>query len=171
MKRSLLAALALIVPAAMAAAKPVPWLGGVRPGAGTFYGKITSATGRYADQRGGVVIRDADIAAHRTGQLAISSRACRSTAHCLSLRGRPSGSMTLIGHPIPDAGYTFTVHAAGRVTPLGRVRVSGVLQVPGFIACGHQTITLSLTGSHGTVRLTAQTRPRCASPLPAARPG
>jgi hypothetical protein len=168
---ALLGALAVLVPAGAVAAKPVPALTGARPSAATLSGTITSATGRYAGDHGRVVIRDGDIAGHRSGHLAISGSACGRVGHCLSLSGRPVGTMVLTGHPIPDTGQAFAVRAAGRVAPLGLVRVSGVLHMPGFIACGHETMTLTLRASEGTVTLSAQTRPRCASPLPPAGPG
>ena len=131
------------------------------PAAATFAGTITSATGRYAGDHGHVVIEDGPVASHRSGRLLISGRACHGARHCLALSGMPPGSLTLKGHPIPDAGFTYTVRAAGRVGPLGHVSISGLLQVPGFVACGHQTMTLTLAAAHGTVRVTAATRTRC----------
>jgi hypothetical protein len=50
----------------------------------------------------------------------------------------------------------------GLVTPRGRVTVSGLLQLPGFIACTQETVTLS--GAHGTVKIAASTPTRCAGP-------
>ena len=168
---ALLGALALLVPAGAVAARPVPGHTGARPNAATLSGMITSATGRYAGDHGRVVIRDGDMAGHRTGHLLLSGSACGGVSHCLSLSGRPLGTMVLTGHPIPDTGQAFAVHAAGHVAPLGLVRVTGVLHMPGFIACGHETMTLTLRAPEGTVTLSAQTRPRCASQLPPAGPG
>jgi hypothetical protein len=137
-----------------------------RPAVGTFSGTITSGSGRYADGVGHVVIRDADVVSHASGRLLISGRACHGARHCLSLSGQPRSSLKLKGHPIPDAGFTFTVSGAGQVTPLGAVTVRGVLQVPGFVACGRQTMTLTLTGRRGQVKVTAQTPLRCAGGPP-----
>lgn len=133
-----------------------------RPAPGTFSGAITSAAGRYGRDHGRVVITDADLASHASGRLVIRGRACHGAARCLVLSGRPVASLTLKGHPIPDAGYTFTVRGSGRVAPLGAVKVTGTLQVPGFVACGHQTLTLTLASRAGRVKLAATTSPRCA---------
>jgi hypothetical protein len=131
------------------------------PAAGTFAGTITSATGRYAGDHGHVVIQDGPMASHRSGRLLISGRACHRARHCVALSGMPPGSLTLRGHTIPDAGFTYTVRAAGRVRPLGDVSISGLLQIPGFFACRHQTITLTLAAAHGTVTVAAATPTRC----------
>jgi hypothetical protein len=158
--------IAVCVCAAVAAllawgAGPSPAIVAPSPAAATFSGAITSATGRYAGAHGHVAIRDAALVAQRSGPLSIIGRACHGARHCLALSGRPSGSLTLKGHPIPDAGYTFTVRGAGRVAPLGQVTISGLLQVPGFVACGRQTMTLTLTGPRGQVKITAETPVRC----------
>lgn len=136
------------------------------PAAGTFSGAITSATGRYAGAHGHVTIRDADVVSHASGRLRIRGRPCRGARHCLALSGQPVSSLKVKGHPIPDAGSTFTVSGSGQVAPLGHVTLSGVLQVPGFVACGRQTMTLTLTGSRGQVKVTAQTPLRCVSGPP-----
>ncbi|MGH2894926.1 MAG: hypothetical protein ACRDPM_16910, partial [Solirubrobacteraceae bacterium] len=105
---------ALLAPPAVGA-RPSPAIPGPRPAAGTFSGTITSATGRYAGDQGHLVVRDGDLVSHASGQLTVTGRACHGVRHCLSLSGRPVGSLTLKGHPIPDAGFTFTVRGAGRV--------------------------------------------------------
>jgi hypothetical protein len=166
MKRALVATIAVLVPASAVAAKTSPGLPVPRPAAGTFSGMITSATGRYAGDHGHVVINDGPMSGYRGGRLLISGRACHGAGHCLALSGTPSGAMTPKGHPLPDTGFTYTVRATGRVSPLGRVSVSGLLQVPGFVACPHQTLTLTLAGAHGTVRITAETPAHCGG-LPA----
>jgi len=147
-------------------AGPAAAIAGPRPGADTFFGTITSTTGRYAGDHGRVVIKDAAVVSHASGQLVVSGASCRGAPHCLSLAGRPVGALKLKGHPIPDAGYTFTVSGSGRVAPLGVVKVSGLLQVPGFVACGHQSMTLTLTGRRGRVKISAETRTRCAGGPP-----
>lgn len=134
------------------------------PAGATFSGTITSGTGRYAGDSGDVVIRDGSMTAGHGGRLLISGRACRGARWCLRLSGAPAGSLTLKGHPIPDAGFTYTVRGAGKVAPLGHVAVSGLLQVPGFVACGHQTMTLTLTAARGTVKITAAGPSRCVRP-------
>ncbi|MGZ4178690.1 MAG: hypothetical protein ACXVRW_08550 [Solirubrobacteraceae bacterium] len=150
-------------PRPVAAPSPTP---SPSPAAATFSGTITSATGRYAGDHGHVVIKDGPMASHRGGRLLISAWACHGAPHCLALSGMPPGSLTLKGHPIPDTGFTYTVRAAGHVGPLGHVSISGLLQVPGFVACGHQTLTLTLAGAHGTVKVTAATPTRCVSGPP-----
>jgi hypothetical protein len=134
------------------------------PAAGTFSGTITSGSGRYAGDGGRVVIEDGELTRHHSGRLIITGGACRGARHCLALSGTPAGSLIAHAHPIPDAGFTYSVRAAGRVRPLGRVSITGVLQVPGFVACGRQTMTLTLTGARGTVKLAAETRLRCDGP-------
>lgn len=145
---------------------PAAAIAGPRPAAGTFTGSITSAGGRYAGDHGRVVIKDGDMASHASGQIVVSGQSCRGGRHCLKLDGKPVGSLTLKGHPIPDTGYTFTVSGSGRVAPLGVVKVSGLLQVPGFIACRRQSMTLTLTGARGRVKLSAETHLRCAGGPP-----
>jgi hypothetical protein len=162
MKRALIGAMAVLIPVTAAAAKTAPGLPVPRPASATFSGTITSAAGRYAGDHGRVVIKDGPIASRGGGTLSISGRVCRGDRSCLTLSGTPTGSLAPKGHPIPDVGFTYTVRAGGRVTPLGRVSVSGLLQVPGFVACGHETMTLTLTGAHGTVKMVAATRTRCA---------
>jgi hypothetical protein len=147
-------------------AGPSAALVGPRPAAGTFSGTITSATGRYAGAHGGVVIRDANLVSHASGALVVTGVACHHSRHCLTLSGKPVGSLTLKGHPIPDTGFTYTVSGSGRVGPLGHVTVSGQIQVPGFVACGHQTMTLTFTGSRGRVKVAAATPLRCAGGPP-----
>jgi hypothetical protein len=151
-------AVLLAVSAAGAAAITAPM-----PTPGTFSGVITSGGGRYAGDHGHVVVRDADLVSHASGRLVISGAPCRGARHCLALTGRPVGSLKLTGHPIPDAGYTFSVSGSGRVSPLGRVKVSGRLQVPGFVACGHETMTLTLSGRRGWVKVATATPLRCAA--------
>ena len=145
-------------------AGPAAAIAGPRPAAGTFTGTITSAAGGYAGDHGRVVIRDADLVSRMSGRVVLSGLACRGARHCLDLDGKPVATLALKGHPIPDAGYTFTVRGSGRVAPLGAVKVSGLLQVPGFVACGRQSLTLTLASTRGRVKVTAQTRLRCAGP-------
>jgi hypothetical protein len=158
----------IVVSACAAVAALMAWGAGAAPAivapipaAGTFSGSITSASGRYAGAHGHVTIRDASLVSQGSSRLDITGRACHGARHCLAVNGQPSASLTLKGHPIPDAGYTFTIRGAGRVAPLGHVTVSGLLQVPGFVACGHQTMTFTLIGSRGRVKVTAETPPRC----------
>lgn len=158
-------AAALLAPMAFGAGRS-PAIAGPRPAAGTFSGTITSGTGRYAGDQGHVVVRDGGLVSHASGQLIISGRACHGARYCLALSGSPAGSLKLRGHPIPDTGFTFTVRGTGRVAPLGQVTVSGLLQVPGFVACGRQTMNLTLSGTRGRVKVTVATPLRCAGGPP-----
>jgi hypothetical protein len=61
----------------------------------------------------------------------------------------------------PDIGVTFVLAGAGRVTPLGAVRLSGSLQGTGFIRPpGHAGGTIQLSNARGSVTLRLEGPPQ-----------
>ncbi|MDB5351438.1 MAG: hypothetical protein JWN86_2685 [Planctomycetota bacterium] len=54
---------------------------------------------------------------------------------------------------LADAGTTFDLSGAGRVSPLGRATVRATLHNLGFIATGHAGGTLTLSTAQGSVTL------------------
>jgi hypothetical protein len=49
----------------------------------------------------------------------------------------------------------FTLTAAGTVSPLGRTSLTGTVHGTGFIARGHETMTVTLATARGSVTVTA----------------
>jgi hypothetical protein len=127
----------------------------------SYPGSITSASGRYLGDHGQLKVDPSGLTALHAGRLVITSAGCHGKPHCLALSGRPTGTLTPAGRQNPDIGRHSTLHASGQVRPLGHVSITGTLQLPGFIICGRETLTMTLTASHGTVSATASTRLNC----------
>jgi hypothetical protein len=135
------------------------WSQRPRPASEFYYGSIVGATGRYAQDHGNVSIGDAGTGLR--DRLIMSPRACHPSRRCLSLAGYATVTYTVQGHPIPDTGAIETIRGSGRVTPLGRVSVSGELHVPGNAACLRRSIAITLASAQGNVSLTARTQTGC----------
>jgi hypothetical protein len=114
-----------------------------------FTGRIVSASGAFAGARGMVGIQlfptRTSTGSARTMTLVITPLPCSGSGRCLRLRGQATGTMSVIGMPIPDAGVRLRLKAAGTVMPLGRVSVAGTVHGTGFIARGYEFLRLSLT--------------------------
>jgi hypothetical protein len=144
--------------AAAAAAVSASASGVPVPPKDSFHGTITGATGSLRNDAGRVAIKvltGTSTGSTESVRLKLSGRRCSSTAHCLQLTGTVSGTMTRQSS-IPDVGAAFSLSASGKVAPLGHVSVSGQVHGTGFIAHGHESMTLRLSGAGGTVKVTAQ---------------
>jgi hypothetical protein len=80
------------------------------------------------------------------------SLAASSARHRLNLRGTVDGT-TNIAVSNPDAGSTQEFKGSGNVVPLGAVNATGSLQLPGNIAKGRATGTMTLTNTHGSITI------------------
>ncbi len=78
----------------------------------------------------------------------IESRALPSAA----LAGTLSGTFTTPASD-PDVGQSTQLSGQGTITPLGLVNAVGVVEGVGFIAHGHATGAISLSGTDGSVTL------------------
>jgi hypothetical protein len=154
-----------VVGAAAAATCGSVWVGsvGAQPSSGAtardrFAGTITSGTGRFAGDHGAVLVQVVPGPVEGGVQpvtVAIVPSPCPSGGHCLVLQGRVTGRMRAAGEPIPDAGITLRLSASGRVSPAGRVSATGTIHGTGFIARGHESLRLSISGRGGSVLIDA----------------
>ena len=70
----------------------------------------------------------------------------------ISLAGTIKGTYTT-PLALPDVGKTYAFSGSGTAGALGAVSVSGKVKLPGFVASGHATGTLTLSNSQGSVTL------------------
>jgi len=133
----------------------------VTPAKDTFTGKITAATGRFAGDRGLVKILLAPGSGQAVGHVGVTIRGtvCARKVACVALVGKLNGTLTPGPIKVPDVGRSFTVAATGTIKPLGRVSAKGTVHGTGFIANGHESLTLRLTGPGGTVTIAATSGP------------
>jgi stage II sporulation protein D len=82
---------------------------------------------------------------HAVANIAVSHSGAYSTR-------LPAGRYRIVDGAVDGPAVTVGLH----------VSVSRLLQVPGFVACRHQPLTLTLSGAHGAVKVTAGTPTRCA---------
>jgi len=66
----------------------------------------------------------------------------------------------------PDAGSKYDFDGKGRNASLGRFRLSGEVQTPGFIASGRARGQLVLSNGHGTLSLSVIGPPQAPGSLP-----
>jgi hypothetical protein len=127
--------------------------------ADTFHSTIVGATGRFSGDGGSatVLLRRGPGPRSATTSVTISVHgvSCRSAQHCLHLDGRLSGQMTP-QRSHPDVGHSYVLTAAGTMSPLGHVGVSGTAAGTGFIRFGHTRLTLTLRPRAGTVTLSGR---------------
>lgn len=134
----------------------------------TFSARIIAATGRYAGDQGGLtvyIVASQTIAATRQATLIFAGRRCSRGTHCLDLSGRTTGTLKP-QRSIPDVGRSFAVSAAGTLKPLGHASVSGTTRGVGFVAKGHDQLSLSLKTSRGSVTLAGLSAPVSGSSSP-----
>jgi hypothetical protein len=74
------------------------------------------------------------------------------TGHRLRLTGQVSGTWTP-EFTLPDVGAMQGLTGPGKVKPLDAVQANGTLNLPGFVAQGEATGTLTLTNRRGSVTL------------------
>jgi hypothetical protein len=133
----------------VALAAPVPATA-LAPSSGNnrLTGTIVNATGTLAGARGAVAVQlfptRATTGSSRSMTLVITPLPCTGSGRCLRLRGQATGSMAVIGMPIPDAGLRLRLKATGSVAPIGRVSVTGTVHGTGFIAHGREFLHLTV---------------------------
>jgi hypothetical protein len=128
------------------------------PAKDKFAGSISKGTGAYAGDTGPAWIYlqpHSSNSGTRAVKITIRPRACPSTTRCLRLTGTLNGTLTQVwGNP--DAGRAYRLTATGTVAPLHAVTTTGQVHGTGFINGGREGMTVTLTGAHGSVELTAQ---------------
>ena len=115
---------------------------------------------------------DATTTAATTSAAKLAAAALRkgTAVHPTSAAVHPHGSIAgtyTTSTPVADAGTTYSFAGSGVVKPLGTTTVSGNIALPGFVASGFATGTLTLTGPNGTVTLSLKgPRQKGFGPLP-----
>jgi hypothetical protein len=128
------------------------------PAKDSFSGRIVTGTGIYSGDSGGVAI---ELSVPPSGPkqrpitVTLRGKSCGGAQHCLRLRGGTRGTLTLMRTRVPDVGSGFALKAAGSVTPLGHTSITGTVHGTGFIARGHDTMSVTLTNTRGSVTVTA----------------
>jgi hypothetical protein len=130
---------------------------GSAPAKDSFVGSVTAATGRFSGDHGGVrlVLAPGRGQSGRRLTVTFSGGSCGSAGHCIQLSGRLTGVLTRGPIVVPDVGSSLTVRASGAIRPLGKVSATGSVHGTGFIARGHETLRLKLTGSGATITISA----------------
>jgi hypothetical protein len=125
------------------------------PNRDRFTGVVSSASGRFAGDRGRVEV----ILRHTGGRritLSFSPLPCRRAHHCLRLSGRLRGTMSPSAHQgPPDTGSSLTLHTHGRLAPLGASKGTGTAYGTGFIRRGREALKLTLTADGDRLELVA----------------
>ena len=128
------------------------------PARDSFTGTILSGTGAYSHAHGRVTIHlhpRGSGTARLTRVVVIGQCGGGTSQHCTALDGAVSGRLTPAGPRLPDVGHGFKLSGAGRVTPLGHVTLRGAVSGTGFIAHGHERLTIMLSSSSGSVTVQA----------------
>lgn len=122
-----------------------------------FTGSIRSGSGAYAGNTGRIHIylQPTGRGLRRSATITLAGLPCTGATHCLDLSGRLGGTLTASAVHIPDVGRGYALTGTGSVHPLGRVTGRGQVQGTGFIARGHESLTLTLTGGSGSVTVQA----------------
>jgi hypothetical protein len=123
------------------------------PAKDSFSGRLASASGRYQHD-GGNVSFALHVAKSGNVRITLSGRSCSHRANCLDLSGTLFGKLTRVPSN-PDVGKSFLLSGVGTVKPLGSVSAGGDVHGTGSIVNGHETLRLTLTGSHGKVTVNA----------------
>ena len=133
----------------------------VTPAKDSFAGKITTATGRFSGDRGSatIVLVPGPGQASRHLGVTIKGTVCARKVACVPLVGKLTGTLAPGPRTNPDVGRRFTITGAGTIKPLGHVSATGTVQGTGFIKNGHESLTLKLTNSGGTVTIVGTSGP------------
>jgi hypothetical protein len=143
--------LAVAVLAALAPAHRVP-------ADDAFTASITAATGAYRADAGAARIAlspKSGAGVTRATTATMTSGPCR-RERCLPLNGELAGTITRRPAAIPDVGQTFALSLHGTLRGVGAVRAHGTVHGTGFIEHGRETLSLTITGRHGSVMLTGE---------------
>jgi hypothetical protein len=133
------------------------------PARDAFSGTIRGATGRYAGHH---VQASLDIrlrpSAGQSSKLTVTvyPGRCRAGHVCLDVRGTLTGTFVPAGPAgPPDVGRQFSLHATGRIAPLGKVSVRGTVHGTGFILRGRETMNLTAITRRGKLTIDALSGP------------
>jgi hypothetical protein len=69
-----------------------------------------------------------------------------------SLAGKLQGAWTMLS-TLPDKGSDLSLSGDGLMSPLGQVKISGMLHTPGFVITGRATGTIVLSTAQGSITL------------------
>lgn len=121
----------------------------------SFTGSIVSATGRYSGHHGRVKVYLHPHGSRRTRptRVVLVGHCSGSSGRCIDLEGAVRGTLSPGGPRLPDVGRDFGLSGAGRLSPLGRVAISGSVSGTGFISHGHELMKLVLRSSSGSVTI------------------
>ena len=128
------------------------------PAKDSFRGTLSSGGGSFRGDNGYALLQVSpgqSTTGTRSATLKFSGRPCHHFQACVQLRGTLTGTLTRES-TIPDVGQSFAVSVHGRIKPLGRVSATGQIHGTGFIMNGHETLTLVLSNSRGSLQLQAQ---------------
>lgn len=93
--------------------------------------------------------------------VAVAAESTPSASQRIQLSGEARGTYVLrMANPDVGKTYLFT-GIPGPLSPLGRSKLTGTIQAPGFIANGHSLGTLFVTNAYGslTLRVTGPAHP------------
>jgi hypothetical protein len=122
-----------------------------------FTGPLSAGTGSLA---GAGDVLEARLQAPGTNgtrrlTLWILSTGCRAGASCVHLSGSLRGQLTPI-QALPDIGRRYKITATGSLHPVGAVTATGTVAGTGNINSGFESLLLTLSGPHGSARLSAR---------------
>ncbi len=89
----------------------------------------------------------------RALRLVFKGDRCHGEHGCVALTGSLRGTIAAVPSHMPDVGRQFRVDGHGRLSPLGRVTVTGTVAGTGFIASGRESLELTVHTAHGTLGL------------------
>jgi hypothetical protein len=142
-------------PPATTSAAPSPTIPRV-PLRDRFTGTLHSGTGSWAGARDAVEVRLQ--APGRTGTrrltMWIVSTGCPAGATCVHLSGSLRGQLRPV-RALPDVGHRYAIAASGSLGSVGVMTASGTVAGTGNINSGVESLELTLTGRHGSVRVSA----------------
>jgi hypothetical protein len=121
-----------------------------------FTGTLRGGTGSLAGARDKLEVR---LQAPRSSgirrlTLWIISTGCPAGSTCVHLSGSLRGELTPV-RTLPDIGRRYAITATGSLRPLGAVTARGTVAGTGNINSGFESLRLSLSGTHGSGRLSA----------------
>jgi len=122
-----------------------------------FIGTLRNGTGSLAGARDAVKV--ALQAPERTGTrrvtLWILSTGCPAGARCVHLSGSLRGQLRPV-RALPDVGRRYAIQASGSLGTVGVMTAAGTVAGTGNINSGVELLQLTLTGRHGSARLSAR---------------
>jgi hypothetical protein len=121
-----------------------------------FTGTLHSGTGSLAGARDVVEARLQAPGKTGTRRLTmwIVSTGCPAGARCAHLSGSLRGQLRPV-RALPDVGHRYALAASGSLGSVGVMTAAGTVAGTGNINSGFETLQLTLTGRHGSARLSA----------------